>query len=67
MSYGSDIVEMFDRAADLAFRILKGASPADLPLETPSRFVVAVNLITAEPIGLTISLSLLARAAEVVE
>jgi putative ABC transport system substrate-binding protein len=41
MSYGPDVTEMFDRAAELAVRILKGADPGQLPLETPSRFVLA--------------------------
>lgn len=67
MSYGPDVAEMFDRAAVLAWRILKGASPAALPLETPSRFVLAVNLATARKIGLTIPPALLARADDVIE
>lgn len=67
MSYGPDLSEMFDRAAGLAVRILKGANPAELPLETPSRFVLAINLETAKKIGLTIPPSLLARADDVIE
>lgn len=67
MSYGPDNAEMFDRAAELAVRILKGANPAELPLETPSRFVLAINLDTAKKIGLTIPPSLLARADDVIE
>ena len=67
MSYGPDNTEMFDRAAELAVRILKGADPAQLPLETPSRFVLAINLQTAKMIGLTIPPSLLARADDVIE
>jgi putative ABC transport system substrate-binding protein len=67
MSYGPDITEMFDRAAELAFRILNGADPAQLPLETPTRFVLAINLETAKKIGLTIPPSLLARADDVIE
>lgn len=67
MSYGPDVTEMFDRAAELAWRILKGAKPAGLPLETPSRFVLAINLQTAKKIGLTIPPSLLARADKVIE
>ena len=67
MSYGPDVTEMYDRAAELAFRILKGASPAELPLETPSRFVLAINLGTAKEIGLTLSPSLLAEADDTFE
>ena len=67
MSYGPDVTEMFDRAAELAVRILKGADPGQLPLETPSRFVLAINLQTAKKIDLTIPPSLLARADDVVE
>jgi len=67
MSYGPDVSEMYDRAAGLAARILKGADPAQLPLEEPSRFVLAINLGTAKAIGLTIPPSLLARADDVIE
>jgi putative tryptophan/tyrosine transport system substrate-binding protein len=67
MSYGPDQTEMFDRAAGLAVRILKGADPAELPLETPTRFVLAINLQTAKKIGLAIPSSLLARADDVIE
>jgi putative ABC transport system substrate-binding protein len=67
MSYGPDVTEMFDRAAELAWYILHGADPAQLPLETPSRFVLAINLDTAKEIGLTIPPSLLARADQVIE
>lgn len=67
MSYGPDVAEMFDRAAELAWRILEGTKPGDLPLETPSRFVFAIHLGTAKKIGLTIPPSLLARADNVLE
>jgi putative tryptophan/tyrosine transport system substrate-binding protein len=67
MSYGPDVSEMYDRAAGLAVRILRGADPAALPLEEPTRFVLAINLRTAKTIGLTIPASLLARADDVIE
>lgn len=67
MSYGPDVSKMYDSAAGLAARILKGADPAQLPLEEPNRFVLAINLGTAKAIGLTIPPSLLARADDVVE
>jgi putative tryptophan/tyrosine transport system substrate-binding protein len=67
MSYGPDQTEMFDRAAELAWKILHGADPGQLPLETPSKFVLAINLKTAAAIGLTIPPSLLARADTVIE
>ena len=67
MSYGPDVTEMYDRAAGLAVRILRGADPAQLPLEAPTRFVLAINLGTAKAIGLAIPPSLLARADDVIE
>jgi len=67
MSYGPDVEMIFDRAAGLADRILKGAKPADLPLELPTRFELAVNLKTANKLGLTIPESILVRADEVIE
>lgn len=67
MSYGPDVSEMSDRAAGLAVRILKGVDPGQLPLEEPSRFLLAINLATAKAIGLTLPPSLLARANDVIE
>jgi putative ABC transport system substrate-binding protein len=67
MSYGPDVDTIFDRAAGLADRILKGANPADLPLELPTRFQFAVNLKTAKAIGLTIPEAILLRADDVIE
>jgi putative ABC transport system substrate-binding protein len=67
MSYGPDVEAIFERAAGLADRILKGANPADLPLELPTRFELAVNLKTAEALGLTLPESILVRADNVIE
>jgi putative ABC transport system substrate-binding protein len=67
MSYGPDVAEIFDRAAGLAVRILKGSKPADLPLELPTRFELAVNLKTAKHLGLAIPESILVRADDVIE
>ena len=67
MSYGPDLDGIFDRAAGLADRILKGADPADLPLELPTRFQLAVNLKTAKALGVKIPDSILLRADDVIE
>jgi putative tryptophan/tyrosine transport system substrate-binding protein len=67
MSYGPDIKESFERAADLVDRIFKGASPADLPFERPTRYPLVLNLKTAKAMGLNIPPTLLALADEVIE
>ena len=67
MSYGPDQAAIFDRAAGLADRILKGANPADLPLELPTRFELAINLKTAKALDLTIPESILVRADDVIK
>jgi putative tryptophan/tyrosine transport system substrate-binding protein len=67
MSYGPDLRESFERAASMADRIFKGARPADLPFEQPTRYLFVLNLKTAKSIGLEIPATVLALADEVVE
>jgi putative ABC transport system substrate-binding protein len=67
MSYGPDMSEVYDRAAGLADRILKGARPADLPFEQPTRFRLVINKKTLETLGLTLPPAMLMRADEVVD
>lgn len=67
MSYGPDMREVYDRAADLADRILRGARPANLPFEQPTRFRLVINKKTLETLGLTIPAAMLMRADEIIE
>jgi putative ABC transport system substrate-binding protein len=67
MSYGADLADSYQRVAYFVDRILKGAKPADLPVEQPMKFEFVINLRTAKQIGLTIPPEVLARATKLIK
>jgi putative tryptophan/tyrosine transport system substrate-binding protein len=67
MSYGANLPDQFRRTAEIVDKILRGAKPAEIPVEQPTKFDLILNLTTAKALGLEISPTVLARADEVIE
>jgi putative ABC transport system substrate-binding protein len=64
--YGADVIDLTRRSAYFVDKILKGANPADIPVEQPTKFILGINLETAKKIGVTIPPELLMRATKVI-
>ena len=67
MAYGPNFPALFQRAADVVDKILRGAKPADIPVQQPTKFDLVINLKSAKALGLTMPQTLLATADEVIE
>ena len=67
MAYETSQIELFSQAADYVDRILRGANPAELPVQTPTKFETILNLKTAKALGLDVPSSLIVRADEIIE
>ncbi len=67
MSYGPNFADLYRRAADFVDKILRGAKPADIPVEQPTKFDLVINLTTAKALGLKIPETFLLRADEIIE